>query len=187
MAATIEIKLDRADKYYEPGEMLGGTFTYNDVAGGSNHQGVTMNVQGYLDTVSIIRGKYGRPPLKEQDRIYFLKERKEIQKAGYITSKSPHNFEYELEANVAGEQLVETYVGVDFSIIYEVEIVVLKGSKIVTQKETFYVAVRGQGLDSTLGKSENPLTFTIDPSSLEGSSITSVPKFLFEGKINSAN
>ena len=187
MSASITIKLDRADKYYEPGEILGGTYLYEDPSGGTSHQGVSMNVVGYLDTVSIIRGKYGRPPLKEQDRIYFLKDRKEIEPAGYIASKETYNFEYELEANISGEQLVETYVGVDFSIVYEVEIIVLRGSKVVRQKETFYVAVIGQGIDSELGKKDDPLDFVIDPSSLDGSSITSVPKFLFEGKITSAN
>lgn len=184
--ATIKIKFDRADKYYEPGDILGGTYCFNDVQG-ANHSGIIMNVSGYLDTVSIIRGKYGRGPLKETERIYFLKDRKEISSSGYIEVNKDIPFEYELEANIAGETLVETYVGVDFSIIYEVKIIILKGSKVIEATENFHVMVRGQGIDETLGKKENPLDFTIDPSSLDGSSITAVPKFLFEGRITSAN
>lgn len=185
--ASLTIKFDRADKYYEPGDMLGGTYTYNDTVGGATHQGVVLNIQGYLDTVSVIRGKYGRGPLKEHERIYFLKDRKEIAAPGYIEAKKDIQFEYELEANVAGESLVETYVGVDFSIIYEVTIIILKGSKVVQETENFHVAVRGQGIKESLGKKADPLEFRIDPSSLDASSITSVPKFLFEGTISSAN
>ncbi|CAI2377863.1 unnamed protein product [Moneuplotes crassus] len=184
--ASLEIELDRADKYYAPGEMLGGTYIYNDTVG-IQHQGIVLNVSGYLDTVSIIRGKYGRGPLKESERIYFLKDRKELTSPGFLEVKKEIPFEYELQSNVPGENLVETYVGVDFSIIYEFTITVLKGSKVTEKTEQFYVAVKGQGLDAELGKKDNPIDFCIDPSSLDGSSISSVPKFLFEGKINSAN
>lgn len=135
----------------------------------------------------LFSGKYGRPPLKEHERIYFLKDRKELEPSGWINTKKEYNFEYELEANIAGEKLVETYVGVDFSIIYEVSILVLKGSKIIQETENFHVAVIGQGINSKLGKKMEPLDFKIDPSSLDGSSITSVPKFAFDGTINSVN
>lgn len=128
--ASLTITLDRADKYYKPGENLGGFYTYNDTVG-AQHQGVIINVLGYLDTVSIIRGKYGRGALKESERIYFLKDRKEISSSGYIEANKEIPFEYELNANIAGEELVETYVGVDFSIIYEVTINILKGSKVI--------------------------------------------------------
>lgn len=184
--ATISIKFDRADKYYEPGDTLGGTYTYHDSTG-TNHNGIVLSVHGYLDTVSIIRGKYGRGPLKEHERIYFLKDRKEIVKSGYLEANKEVSFEYELEANIAGEKLIETYVGVDFSIIYEVMILVLKGARVVQEVETFHVAVRGQGIKEDLGKKAEPLDFKIDPSSLDASSITSVPKFNFEGRINSVN
>eukprot|EP00343_Euplotes_focardii_P006409 CAMPEP_0205812700 /NCGR_PEP_ID=MMETSP0205-20121125/17236_1 /ASSEMBLY_ACC=CAM_ASM_000278 /TAXON_ID=36767 /ORGANISM="Euplotes focardii, Strain TN1" /LENGTH=222 /DNA_ID=CAMNT_0053093805 /DNA_START=112 /DNA_END=776 /DNA_ORIENTATION=+ len=126
-------------------------------------------------------------PLKETERIYFLKDRKEISPSGFVESKKEIPFEYTLEANIPGEELVETYVGVDFSIIYEITIIFLKGSKVIQEKENFYVAVKGQGIDPVLGKKDDPLDFTIDPSSLDGSSITSVPKFLFEGRIHSSN
>lgn len=183
--ATLEISLP--DIYYEQGDTLSGTYTYLDPAGGTSHQGIVLNVCGYLDTVSVIRGKYGRAALKEHERIYFLKDRKEIAGSGNIDTKKEYNFEYELEPNVAGETLVETYVGVDFSIIYEVTIIVLKGSKVVQATENFHVAVRGQGIKPDIGKKATSLDFKIDPSSLDGSSITSVPKFLFEGRIASTN
>jgi len=185
--ATVSVKLDRADKYYEPGDLLGGTYKYQDVAGGTQHQGIVLLVQGYLDTVSIIRGKYGRGPLKEHERIYFVKERKEIVSPGYLEAKKDIPFEYELESNIAGESLVETYVGVDFSIIYEVSILILKGSKVIQEVENFYVAVRGQGISPTIGKKEEPISFKLDPSSLDKSSISTIPKFLFEGTIDSSN
>lgn len=125
--------------------------------------------------------------MKEHERIYFLKHRKEIQSAGYMASKSEHSFEFELEANIAGEKLVESYVGVDFSVIYEVEIIILKGARVIQGKEVVYVTVGGQGIKPDIGKSEQPTDFTIDSSSLDGSSITSVPKFMFSGRITSTN
>lgn len=187
MSSSVEINFDRADKYYEPGDMVGGTYLLNDSTPGISHNGITMQVYGYLDTVSLIRGKYGRPPLKEHERIYFLKDRKEIASGGYLKSKTENYFEYELEANIHGENLVETYVGVDFSILYEVTIIILKGSKPITHTETFHVACRGQGIDPDLGKKDSPLDFAITPDSLDGSSISSVPKFLFDGTITSTN
>jgi hypothetical protein len=39
-----------------------------------------------MDTVSIIRGNIGRPPLKEEDRIVFMKKKFQIADAGKIST-----------------------------------------------------------------------------------------------------
>ena len=54
--ASVTIKFDRSDKYYEPGDMVAGTYIYDEGSSGCSHQGVVMNIWGYLDTVSVIRG-----------------------------------------------------------------------------------------------------------------------------------
>lgn len=83
--------------------------------------------------------------------------------------------------------LVESYVGVDFSILYECEIRIMTGARVIKQKEDFYCAIPGQGIVPEIGKKNMPGTFTVNPSSLDNSTIESIPKFLFEGHFTSTN
>ena len=76
-----------------------------------------MRAESYLDTVSQIRGKMGRPALDENQRIYFMKkdvDHSDDPKAG---AKGGRLFEFLLEATESGEKLIDAYVGVEFSII----------------------------------------------------------------------
>ena len=70
-----------------------------------------------MDTVSMIRGNIGRPPLKEDDRIYFMKKKFTLSDGGKINVASHIPFEFVLEATEKNENLVEAYIGVEFSII----------------------------------------------------------------------
>jgi hypothetical protein len=72
MPSYLEVKLDRASKYYNPGETVTGMFKYDDGTPQVQHQGLQVTAKAYLDTVSIIRGSYGREALKEEERIYFM-------------------------------------------------------------------------------------------------------------------
>lgn len=67
--------------------------------------------------MSIIRGNIGRPPLKEEERIYFMKKKVNISEGGRINTSTGLTFEFVLEATEAGEQIIDAYVGVEFSII----------------------------------------------------------------------
>lgn len=49
--------------------------------------------------------------------------------SGQLQSKVWYKFEFVLEANVESEDLVESYIGVDFSILYEAHIMIMQGSK----------------------------------------------------------
>jgi len=69
---TLEVKLDRASKFYEPGERVTGTIIVNE---STMHSGIIVRAEGYMDTVSIIRGNIGRPPLKEEDRVVFMNQK----------------------------------------------------------------------------------------------------------------
>ena len=71
---TMEITFDRASKFYEPGEKVTGMLSlpigkFSDLKGKIDIKG-----ESYMDTVSQIRGKSGRPPLPENERTYFMKK-----------------------------------------------------------------------------------------------------------------
>lgn len=70
-----------------------------------------------MDTVSMIRGNIGRPALKEEDRIYFMEKKINISDQGKVNTSQGVPFEFVLEATVAGQQLLDAYIGVEFSII----------------------------------------------------------------------
>jgi len=62
----------------------------------------------------------GRPPLDESMRIYFMKKdvkHSEDPKAG---AKGGRIFEFVLEATEPNEKLLDSYVGVEFSILYKI-------------------------------------------------------------------
>ena len=116
---------------------------YNDGSPQVNHQGITLLAKGYLDTVSIIRGSYGREALKEEQRIYFMNLKQELGGPGVLQCKTWYKFEFVLKANVGSEELVESYIGVDFSILYEAHISIKVGPRTYTTKEDFYSAING--------------------------------------------
>lgn len=70
-----------------------------------------------MDTVSIIRGNIGRPAMKEEDRIYFMKKKFTLSEGGKANTSNPIPFEFIMEATEKNENLVDAYVGVEFSII----------------------------------------------------------------------
>jgi len=113
----LEVKLDRASKFYEPGERVTGTLTVNDPQSQIQHSGISVLAEAYMDTVSIIRGNIGRPAMKEEDRVVFMKKKFTLQESGKVTSGNAIPFEFVLEATERNEQLLEAYIGVEFSVI----------------------------------------------------------------------
>lgn len=97
----------------------------NDGAPSVSHQGLQLLAKGYLDTVSIIRGSYGREALREDQRIYFMNKKIDLAPSGSLQTKTWYKFDFVLEANVGSEDLVESYIGVDFSILYETHIILI--------------------------------------------------------------
>lgn len=140
-----------------------------------------------MDTVSIIRGNIGRPPMKEEDRVYLMKKKFTLQETGKITNQQPIPFDFVLEATEKTEQLHEAYIGVEFSVVYDVTITINKGGKYLRGSEKFYCAIAGAGIDPKNGKKDIPKSFVISPDSLEVSAGKAVPKFRFEGTIYTTN
>ena len=185
---SLEVKLDRASKFYEPGERIIGTLTILDQGSQIQHSGISVVAEGYMDTVSIIRGNIGRPPMKEEDRIIFMRKKFSISEGGKASTSQAMPFEFVLEATEKGEQLLEAYIGVEFSVVYEVTITLNKGGKLLRASEKFYCAIGGAGIDSKLGRKDVPKNFAITPDGLDVSGTNkTVPKFRFEGTIYSTN
>ena len=59
----------------------------------------------------------GRPPLDESMRIYFMKKEVKHSDDPKAGAKGGRLFEFVLEATESGEKLIDSYVGVEFSIL----------------------------------------------------------------------
>lgn len=91
----MDIALDRASKFYEPGEKVTGNLTFKDLKY-SDFEGVVFKAESYMDTVSQIRGNMGRPALEEKERTYFMKKTVEFFESHTNPGKTL-NFEFILE------------------------------------------------------------------------------------------
>ena len=112
----MDVVFGKASKFYEPGEKVTGEFILTNW--GKKFKDLKkfeVKAQSYMDTVSQIRGNMGRPPLEEKDRTYFM--RKKVDVADISGSSSKKSFSFTLESTEAGEKLIDSYVGVEFSIV----------------------------------------------------------------------
>ena len=82
-----------------------------------SHVGITLDADAFMDTVSMIRGNIGRPALKEEDKIYFMRKKITLAEMGKISGQQAIPFEFVLEATVPGQHLLDAYIGVEFSIV----------------------------------------------------------------------
>lgn len=80
---------------------------------------VEIEFEAYMDTVSMIRGNLGRPAMPKEKRIYFLQKKLTVAENGLLfEGGDPLTFSYKLESTTENP-LIDSYVGVDFSIIYK--------------------------------------------------------------------
>ena len=125
--------------------------------------------------------------MKEDDRPVFMKKKFTLSDGGKFDTSKSIPFDFVLEATERTEQLLEAYIGVEFSIIYEVTVTLNKGGKYLKGSEKFYCAISGAGIDPKIGRKDVAKQFVISPDNLEGTGTKSVPKFRFEGTIYSTN
>ena len=71
----MEITVDRPSLFYEPGEKVTGLLSLKDCKFSDIKGNIDLKAESYMDTVSMIWGKMGRPPLEEKDRTYFMKKK----------------------------------------------------------------------------------------------------------------
>lgn len=109
----MEVTFDKASKFYEPSEKVTGTISLKDSKFTDLKQ-FEVTAECYMDTVSQIRGNMGRPPMDPADRIYFMKKKVDWNDG---QGGKTRTFNFVNEATVEGEKLLDTYVGVEFSIL----------------------------------------------------------------------
>lgn len=51
----------------------------------------------------MIRGNIGRPPLKEDDKVYFMKKKITLAEMGKVNTQTPIPFDFILEPTVSGQ------------------------------------------------------------------------------------
>ena len=94
-SSTLDIQFDRASKFYLPNEHVQGTISVANQAGGIDYSKVTLQAEAYMDTVSVIRGKLGRPPLDPAKRIMFMSKTIPVAGSGKIfPSSEPLKFSF---------------------------------------------------------------------------------------------
>ena len=147
----MEINFDRASKFYEPGEKVTGILRLPLGKMEQLKGPIKIKAESYMDTVSAIRGNMGRPALPENERIFFMKKEVEMGEPTGIGKERP--FHFIVEATEVGEKLIDSYCGVDFSILYEVVAnYVDRNGKPITAKGKFEMKCPGAGLDIVNGK-----------------------------------
>jgi len=58
-----------------------------------------------------------------------MNKKVDLAPSGVLQCKTWYKFEFLLEANVGNEDLVESYIGVDFSVLYEAHIAIQVGPR----------------------------------------------------------
>ena len=94
----------------------------------------------------------GRAALPEHEKTYFMKKKETLSTGGRMQGTQTIPFEFLIEPTEDGEGLLDVYVGVEFSIVYEIRITLNKSDKNLCGNEKFYVIVPGAGIDAVLGK-----------------------------------
>jgi hypothetical protein len=181
-ANLLDIQFDKASKFYEPLENVTGTISVVNAVTYTDHGEVSLLAEGFMDTVSAIRGNLGRSALKPENRVIFMSKTLTVCPAGKTVSHEPLKFKFLLE-KTGSKPLIDAYVGVDFSIVYKVTIKMNIGGKLIEGKAEFYCSVPGSGLDPVIGKKLVFADYEITPEAIASTvkAGTKIPKFNFSG------
>lgn len=182
----MDIQFDRANKMYQPNEQVTGTIALKNSDKQVPFSEIVLEAEVYMDTVSLIRGNLGRPALPKDKRIYFMTKKETVLENGLLFSDGdPVPFTFKLESTTSNP-LIDSYVGVDFSIVYKVSVVLRRkdGNKPIESMGKFDCKVPGAGIDPTLGKSNKSQDFSITPEALPDDPKNkgkALPRFNFSG------
>ena len=157
-----------------------------------NYEKVELLAEAYMDTVSLIRGNLGRPALPKEKRIYFMTKTMTVaENAMLFSGGDPLPFSFKLEPTTTDNGLIDSYVGVDFSIVYKVTISMKRKNetKLLESVAKFDCRVPGSGILPELGRSFKSQDFSITPDALNADpkNAGKVPRFNFSGQIASIN
>jgi hypothetical protein len=186
--ASLDIRLKRVDRVYQPGEMVSGTVAVDAGKGGMSHNGISLYVDGTVTlqlsakSVGLFEAFYNS--LKP---IQMLSLSIEVAKPGKLPEGLTEiPFEFKLEP-LAGQTLYETYHGVFVNIQYNIRCDCLRGilAKNLQKVVEFVVEVKSPKNQPK----ESEISYTITPTSLENvkkSSLANIPKFKISGKLTTA-
>ena len=120
-SSGMEVLVDRASKFYEPGEKVTGKINILNFDRFTDFKSFNIKANAFMDTVSQIRGSQGRAPLPEDQKTYFMKKGKvnfeELSSASSLGKDRHRTFNFLLESTEQNEKLLDAYVGVEFSIV----------------------------------------------------------------------
>ena len=188
---ALELQFDRANKIYQPQETVQGTISLKNSDKQIPFEIVELEAEAYMDTVSLIRGNLGRPALPKEKRIYFMSKKVTVKENGLMfTNGDPLPFSFKLESTT-GSPLIDSYVGVDFSIVYKITVTLKRrdGNKPIDGTASFDCRVPGGGVSTDLGRRNKPQDFSISADTLaaDPKSGGKVLRFSFSGQIASVN
>ena len=122
-------------------------------------ESVDLEAESYMDTVSLIRGNLGRPAMPKDRRIYFMIKQERVQENGMLFSGGdPLPFSFKLEPTEEKIGLIDSYVGVDFSILYKITVTMKRkgGEKPLETVAKFDCRVPNGGVSPELGRRNQP-------------------------------
>ena len=109
---------------------------------------------------------------------------------GILFPQDPLQFGFKLESTTSNN-LVDSYVGVDFSIVFKVNVTLKRKdqAKPIEASAKFDCRVPGGGVDPATGRTNKPQDFSITPEALpaDPKQAGKVPRFNFTGQIASVN
>jgi len=188
---SIEVKFNRLDKTYNPGDRVSGVLVAT-CEEATKHAGITLNVTGFVTLILSARnmGLY-EAFSSNMKPLQLVNYTIPIAPAGKLpagTSELP--FEFILKP-VTGQQLHDTYHGVYVNVRYHLTVDMAQGmfgGPPVQIKREFYVQLKREDEIDGLLKTAKSLAFTLTPASLQNVRETArkkVPEFLFIGHIDS--
>eukprot|EP00455_Lapot_gusevi_P017440 TRINITY_DN1930_c0_g1_i11.p1 TRINITY_DN1930_c0_g1~~TRINITY_DN1930_c0_g1_i11.p1 ORF type:complete len:325 (+),score=112.22 TRINITY_DN1930_c0_g1_i11:86-976(+) len=183
---SLEIRLNRVDRVYRPGESVAGVVVVHSQSAGS-HSGITLVTEGTV-TLQLSARSVG---LFEA----FYSSLKPIQLMSYTIEVSPSGklpagsvefpFEFRLRP-FDGKQLFETYHGVYVNIQYMLSVDMARGMMSKSLKKTMEFIVE---LPPPVERpAPRPIPFEISPETLQNikqSSRARIPDFLIKGHLDS--
>ena len=115
--AELDIQFDKPSKQFRPNETVTGTISLKNCEKAIEHGKITLLAEGYMDTVSTFQKL---TPLPIAQRVTFFSKAVQIVESGkFFPNGAPHKFSFVLEKTEKHE-LVDTYEGIAFSILYKV-------------------------------------------------------------------
>lgn len=183
---AMELRLTRVSRTYRPGEVVSGVVVIG-TAKELSHNGLMLNVSGAVkpqvsaSTVGIFESFYS-----SVKPVVLLKEQIMLTMDPVPSGTTEVPFEFRLEA-LPGQALAETYHGVYINVTYDISCVMSRsGLKRSIETDLEFVVE----VPSSAAVDPDPVSFTIEPDTLENikaSSVATLPRFKVSGVLNQTN